>query len=341
MDPSTFLSRQAPIEGPVAWRGDGFGPRRDWEFRLSDAHLTEIARAAEGLDRRDVAIEDITRDDVPLPTLGPELAAMGETLRSGRGFVLLTGIDVERYSEAVLRRVFVGIGSHLGIAVSQSHRGDYLGDVFDRREPGNERPYRRGGTIDMHRDPADVVGLFCYRNAKEGGLSRVASSATVWNAFVTERPDLLAPLIAGFRFYRPAADRGASPPLTPVKLPVFATDADGQIHCSYIPELIRSGASHDGGQLDPRAAEALAFFETVANRDGVFLDMEFRPGDMQFLNDRTTVHGRTDYQDWPEPERRRHLFRLWLMCPHWPSPSVRLQIFDEVDRAGGGIRKAA
>ncbi|MFI4994351.1 MAG: TauD/TfdA family dioxygenase [Hyphomicrobiales bacterium] len=69
--------------------------------------------------------------------------------------------------------------------------------------------------------------------------------------------------------------------------------------------------------------------------------MEFRPGDIQFLNDRTTIHGRTDYQDWPEPERRRHLFRLWLMCPHWPRPAVRLNVFDEADRAGGGIPKAA
>jgi Taurine catabolism dioxygenase TauD, TfdA family len=169
----------------------------------------------------------------------------------------------------------------------------------------------------------------------------VASAATVWNVFLSERPDLLAPLIGGFHFYRPTADRGASPPLTPVKLPVFAADMDGQLHCSFIPELIRSGARHDGGNLSPLAAEALDFFEAVTNREGIFLDMEFRPGDMQFLNDRTTIHGRTDYQDWPEPELRRHLFRLWLMCPHWPRPSVRLNVFDEADRAGGGIPKAA
>ena len=266
---------------------------------------------------------------------------MDEMLHSGRGFVLLTGIDVDRYPEETLRQIFVGIGAHFGISVSQSHRGDYLGDVIDRREAGNQRPYRRGGMISMHRDPSDIVGLFCYRNAKSGGLSRVASAATVWNTFLKERPDLLPPLIDGFQFYRPAADRGGSAALTPVKLPVFAADLDGQIHCSFTPELIKSGAQHDGGSLSPLAAEALAFFEEVTNREGVFLDMEFRPGDMQFLNDRTTVHGRTDYQDWPEPERRRHLFRLWLMCPHWPQPSVRLNVFDQVDRAGGGIPKAA
>lgn len=335
-----YLTEGRPITGPMAWKGKDFGPRNQWHFTFTPQHLAEIERAAHGLGGGK-ELSEITRDDFPLPELGKELGEMSEILRSGRGFVLLTGIDMEKYPEDMLRRIFVGIGAHFGISVSQSHRGDYLGDVIDRAEPGNERPYRRGGTISMHRDPPDIVGLFCNRNAKEGGLSRVASSATVWNTFLAERPDLLQPLIEGFHFYRPTADRGGSKPLTPVKLPVFAADEDGRLHCSYIPELIRAGARQDGGSLHPLAEESLAFFEQVSNRDGVFLDMEFRPGDMQFLNDRMTVHGRTDYQDWPEPERKRHLFRLWLMCPDWPKPTVRLNVFDQADRAGGGIPKAA
>lgn len=335
-----YLTERRPITRPMAWNGKDFGPRSQWHFSLTPHHLAEIENAAERLDGGK-ALPEITKADFPLPSLGKELDAMCETLRSGSGFVLLTGVDVGKYPEDMLRRIFVGIGTHFGISVSQSHRGDYLGDVIDRAEAGNERPYRRGGTISMHRDPSDIVGLFCNRNAKEGGLSRIASAATVWNTFLEERPDLLAPLIEGFHFYRPTADRGDSGPLTPVKLPIFAADEDGQLHCSYIPELIRAGARQDGGSLDATAEEALAFFEQVSNRDGVFLDMEFHPGDMQFLNDRTTVHGRTDYRDWPEQERKRHLFRLWLMCPDWPQPTVRLNVFDQSDRAGGGIRKAA
>lgn len=334
-----YIASRRPITGPMAWRGKDFGPRDQWHFVLQPEHLAEIEAAVPGLEGRELS--DIAAVDFPLPKLGRQLKEMNETLRSGRGFVLLTGIDVDKYAEDTLRRIFVGVGAHLGISVSQSHRGDYLGDVIDRAEAGNERPYRRGGTISMHRDPSDIVGLFCNRNAKAGGLSRIASSATVWNIFLEERPDLLQPLVDGFHFYRPTADRGDSPPLTVQKLPVFAADEDGQLHCSFIPELIRSGARHGGGDLDPVAQEALAFFETISNRQDVFLDMEFRPGDMQFLNDRTTVHGRTDYQDWPEPERKRHLFRLWLMCPDWQKPTVRLNVFDQADRAGGGIPKAA
>ena len=34
----------------------------------------------------------------------------------------------------------------------------------------------------------------------------------------------------------------------------------------------------------------------------------------QFIHNHVTLHDRTDYEDWPEPERKRHLLRLWL-CP--------------------------
>ena len=42
--------------------------------------------------------------------------------------------------------------------------------------------------------------------------------------------------------------------------------------------------------------------------------MEFLPGDMQFLHNHQILHSRTDFENWPEAERQRHLLRLWL-CP--------------------------
>jgi hypothetical protein len=37
-----------------------------------------------------------------------------------------------------------------------------------------------------------------------------------------------------------------------------------------------------------------------------------QPGQMQILNNRIIVHGRTPYVDHDEPDKRRHLLRLWL-----------------------------
>jgi hypothetical protein len=42
------------------------------------------------------------------------------------------------------------------------------------------------------------------------------------------------------------------------------------------------------------------------------LDMAFAPGDIQLVHNHTILHDRMGYEDWPEPERKRHLLRLWL-----------------------------
>ena len=40
--------------------------------------------------------------------------------------------------------------------------------------------------------------------------------------------------------------------------------------------------------------------------------MDFRPGDIQLLNNAVILHSREAYDDYDEPERKRHLLRLWL-----------------------------
>ncbi len=33
---------------------------------------------------------------------------------------------------------------------------------------------------------------------------------------------------------------------------------------------------------------------------------------MQFINNHTTLHGRSPFEDWDMPDRRRLLLRLWI-----------------------------
>jgi alpha-ketoglutarate-dependent taurine dioxygenase len=116
-------------------------------------------------------------------------------------------------------------------------------------------------------------------------------------------------------------------------------DPDGPLHCTFIAELADWAVEKAGEAWPPGGPEAIAFFREVANREGVYLDMAIEPGDIQFLNNRTTIHGRTDYEEWPEPERQRIMFRLWLMCPDWPQPktAVNRVLFGKTDRADGGV----
>lgn len=328
-----------PIKPPLAWSGIDYAADRSWAFRLTPEDLAEIKVASDRLNELDLMFSEITPANFPLPALGPRLYRLRRELRGGSGFALIKGLDTDLFEEVEQRRIFLGIASHLGVSVSQSFRGDYLGNVMNYGEAGNERPYRRGGQLEMHRDPCDIVGLFCHRQAKWGGLSRVASAAQVWNIMLEERPDLLKPLLDGFRLYITKDDRTGDSPVTALPIPVFTTDPDGILHCTFIAELAASGVEKGGQTWAPLAQEALAYFEAITNREGVYLDMNIERGDMQFLNNRTTVHGRTDYEDWPEADRRRLMFRVWLMCPDWPQPATAVNqlLFGKTDRANGGV----
>ena len=72
-------------------------------------------------------------------------------------------------------------------------------------------------------------------------------------------------------------------------------------------------------------AAALAAVERIANDPALYLDMEFRPGDIQFLKNSVTLHKRTEYEDWDEPERKRHLLRLWLAAPYFDDGDEQLR----------------
>ena len=52
-------------------------------------------------------------------------------------------------------------------------------------------------------------------------------------------------------------------------------------------------------------------------REDVKFSMMLEPGDMQWVNNYTVLHSRTDYEDNPEPGRERHMLRLWIRLHGW------------------------
>ncbi len=326
-----------PATGRHVWRNADYSSRTDWVEHFSPAELAELETAAESVRKRGTMLEEATKDDFVLPLLSSRLAKAREELARGRGFVMLRGIPRERYSEDELGTLFWGLGTHLGIGVSQSLKGDRLGHVMDIG--GDiDRYYTRGGELEFHMDPVDVVGLLCLRTAVSGGESRIVSSMAIFNVIARERPDLMGPLMEGFHYSRRQQDPHAvgAARYTAHRVPVFMDGAWGK-ECYFLPASIR-GAAREGAPVSAAGQEAMAFMAEVAGRPELYLDMSFREGDIQFLNNRTILHARTDYVE--NPKAKRHLLRLWLMMPDWPERPTSMRPHDGADRAGGGIAKA-
>jgi hypothetical protein len=313
---ATVASFRKPVAGPSVWSGDDYAGRDDWIYLLSEAELAEIDEAVNGIPVDIPALYQITARDFPLPRLSKALAGLDDELHKGRGFILLRGIPVDRYSEEQLAAIFWGIGCHFGTGLAQSLKGDRLGHVIDRTGPGSDprhmRNYELGGHLRMHTDlNNDVVGLLMLQHAKSGGESRIASSLNVHNIILREHPEYLEPLYRGYHFHILGSDRGAAARLTDHRIPIFVDHGDA-VSCHYNPSPIDRSVERAGVVLTDVEADAVRFVAEVAARRGVYLDMALQPGDIQLLNNHAIMHGRTDYQDYPEMDQRRHLLRLWL-----------------------------
>jgi hypothetical protein len=94
-------------------------------------------------------------------------------------------------------------------------------------------------------------------------------------------------------------------------------------------------------RLSPQLIAACDAMDALAEDPAIHLDMDFRPGDMQFVSNHWIMHSRTAYEDFPEPENRRHLFRLWLACTDGPAlPQVYTRVWQGETSSGrpAGIR---
>jgi hypothetical protein len=173
------------IEGAANWRAEEMLRRTDWIHDFTAEELAELDAALAAVHRRGLGIEDVTSaGQFPLQRLAVQIEHARYMLEEGPGLFHFRGIDTARYSKEDLRLMYWGIGRHLGTAVSQSMRGDLLGDVRDLGIDINSpqgRGYTSNAQLSYHTDSADVVGLMVLRTAKSGGLSMIGSSVAIHN----------------------------------------------------------------------------------------------------------------------------------------------------------------
>lgn len=307
------MIHDAIVEHKSAWYGRDLQADRSWLIEFTPADLAELDTALRRVTAQGLRLEQVGRSSFPLPTLGPKLLGWLEEIRTGRGFVVLRGLPVQRYTDDEVGLIFWAIGAYLGTPVTQNPRGDLLGHVYDHGRAYGQidvRGYETKAHLPFHSDGCDLVGLLCLRRAKSGGLSSVVSSVTIHNEILKRHPEYLPPLYKGFHYIRREAALTDSP-VTPHRVPVFGAK-DGLVSSRLIRNQINAGFTKTGTEPEPLEKAALDMVDQLAQDPAIHLDMDLQEGDMQLCNNYTVLHSRTEFEDFPEPERRRHMIRLWL-----------------------------
>jgi len=304
---------RTPIESHAAWRGADLANSDAWIVRLTPEQIDELDRARASVRARGLALAEVGRGEFPLPTLAPVIAEWARELASGRGFLLLRGLPVARWGDDDAALIYWGIGQHLGEPGAQNPQGELLGHVVDSGEDAGKpliRLYRTAATIAWHCDLADVVGLLCLRTAKRGGASRIVSSVAVYNEVLRQRPDLVDRLYEPFALDTRDEEGSGKRPFLPIPPCRFAHE---QLRTFWHSDYFRSALRHpEAPRWSESENELVELYEDVANDPSLVLEMNFEPGDVQLISNHFTLHARAEYEDWPEPSRKRHLLRLWL-----------------------------
>jgi hypothetical protein len=303
-----------PVSGPAVWYGRDLQPRTDWIRAFSVDELAELDAAVRAYKASGASLAEISPASFRLPQLGARLGEILAELLEGRGFAMLRGFPVERYAREEQAIAYLGIGAWFGGARSQNAKGHLLGHVkdlgLDIADP-RVRYYQTSRKLEYHTDSVDVVGLLCLKTAKSGGESFIASSMTLYNEILARRPDLVPALFEPF----PTDRRGEVPEgMQPwFDMPIFHWHA-GRLSCIYVRQYIESAQKlfPQARRLRREQVEAMDLMDELLNDPQIHLSMAFLPGDMQFLHNHQILHSRNDFENWPEPERHRHLLRLWL-----------------------------
>jgi hypothetical protein len=344
----TSTIRHRP-QGRSVWTAKELSQRTDWVFRLPERTLKEIDDCLGSIRARRLPWDKVKASDFPLETMRLDLPTIQEEIATGRGFIVIRGLPAEKYELEDLKRIYWGIGAHFGRAEAQSHDGDRLGDIIDLSDEQPDvfrrRGYHSAGAQLAHTDASDIVSMLSITMAKTGGASRLASAHTVHNLLLDCCPALLDILYNGYFLRGTDGDaQGAGYDLVSKnRVPVYEY-MNGWLNCFYVPGYIRRPVAAGMLTLSPEEEAAIQAFNAFANHPDIMTNMYLEPGDMQFLNNRTVLHGRAAFEDHPDKAHRRHLLRLWLDVSDWPKMS-QAQDYQSADvrrrwEAHAGVGKA-
>ena len=288
----------------------------DWMLKMPRAVLQEIDRLTHFIKDNPLQMFQRRIADVKIPECRKLMAAMKSKLDNGVGFAVLDRLPVNESEIEMLVEVYWILGQYIGSPVAQKWNGLMIYDVCDT---GKEYTYGVRGShtsveLVFHTDNAfarmvpDYVGLFCRNPARKGGISRFCSLYSVHQRLMDNYPNLLARLYQPMLFDR---QKEHSEGAEPVCLAPYFSWRNDRLFARANSSLVRKGYEVSGETMDNALNEALDAIDEICASTDLWFEAPLQQGQIQYLNNHEVGHYRSEFEDYAEPERKRHLYRLW------------------------------
>ncbi|CAN5257016.1 hypothetical protein BH09PSE6_BH09PSE6_12710 [soil metagenome] len=298
------------IVDPSVWKSDDFGPTRSWVHDFTDAQITELVEFTRGAVKQGLDYVAISKIGVSLPLCASLMAVVYHELEEGAGFSVIGRFPVERFTYAESLIAYAALTNFLGRLVDQTYSGEMKADVKDLGVAYSKdvRGYKSNAMLRFHTDGAAFTGLLCLGESAEGGLSVLTSSGALNNELREVHPDAYRLLEEGFHHHRRGEHAPGENKVSARPIPVFAF-YDGLLQCTYDRNQ-SIWSAEEGVVFTPEQIAAMDLLDATMARPEFQLHMEMRTGDIQFVNNYTVMHARTEYRN--SAEKQRHLVRYWI-----------------------------
>ncbi len=287
-----------------------------WLVKFDRAAIDELGRAADFIASHPVANMARTPADIALPHCTKHMKSLLDIVDNGVGFAVADRLPVDDYPLDVLVELYWVLGQLIARPVAQKRNGQM---IYDVRDTAQAYTYGVRGSwtnveLNFHTDnafgkqPPDYVGLFCKHPAMEGGVSRFCSLYTIHDRLQQNHPDALKRLYEPMLYDRQKEHNDAEPAVT--LAPFFSWRGD-RLRARANPSLVRKGYEVAGIEMEPELADALSLVDDVSQSEDLWYEAALEKGQIQYLNNSEVGHYRSEFVDFEEEERKRHLFRLW------------------------------
>lgn len=304
-----------PSSERLVWLATDISPG-DYQVTVSDAALVEFDRLAAFFSDNPLPILQRKLEEFELPACRALMAQMKSILDDGVGFAVLDRLPMENYPLETMLEIYWVLGQCMGRPVAQKWNGQMIYEVTDT---GADYAYGTRGSytsveLNFHTDNAfarmvpDYVGLFCRHPAKSGGVSRLCSLYSVHQRMFEQYPEQLARLYQPVLFDRQMEHREGA---EPVCLAPYFSWRNNRLFARANASLIRKGYEVAGVAMDVELNTALDAIDEVCAAPDLWYEASLQRGQVQYLNNHEVGHYRSAFEDYDEPERKRHLYRLW------------------------------
>ena len=305
------------ISDERSWRASTIDDTTAWYYPLSEECLSSFKPLIRDTRHHPGPITEISRPTSSSNGYAESLQPVLDALNSGRGFAIVQRVPIEQDSMEEAMSMYWLIGQFLGNPMEQNIEGTLLYDVRDTGQNVTQgaRFSVTNAESSFHNDNSfgeplpDVVGLLCLHTARSGGQSQLISGYALHNELLENHPNALETLYQLFCFDRRGQFKAGEPPTS--EFPIFQWSGD-ELTVRYLHYYIQVGHERAGKGLTKDQRKALEVVEELLSRADFRVEFNLQPGQMLFTNNRWILHNRTAFEDYTEPERRRHYVRLWL-----------------------------